>query len=51
MKIKSVAVLGAGAVGSYVIWGQTLSALAWVGMALIVAAGTLIALRARAQEG
>ena len=44
-------ILPASAFWSYVIWGQTLSALAWVGMALIVAAGTLIALRARAQEG
>ncbi len=44
-------ILPASAFWSYVIWGQTLGALAWVGMALIVAAGTMIALRARAQEG
>jgi drug/metabolite transporter (DMT)-like permease len=44
-------ILPASAFWSYVIWGQTLGALAWVGMALIVAAGTMIALRARVQEG
>ena len=43
-------ILPASAFWSYVIWGQTLGALAWFGMALIVAAGAVIALRARAQE-
>lgn len=44
-------ILPASAFWAYVIWGQTLGALAWTGMALIVVAGTMIALRARVQEG
>lgn len=43
-------ILPASALWSWVIWGQTLRASAWVGMALIVAAGVIIALRARQQE-
>lgn len=43
-------ILPASALWSWVIWGQTLRASAWAGMALIVAAGVIIALRARAQE-
>ena len=36
-------ILPASAFWSYVIWGQTMGWMAWVGMALIVAAGALIA--------
>lgn len=43
-------ILPASAFWSWVIWGQTLGALAWIGMALIVTAGVVIAVRARAQE-
>ncbi len=43
-------ILPASAFWSWVIWGQTLGALAWIGMALIVMAGVVIAVRARAQE-
>ncbi len=43
-------ILPASAFWSWVIWGETLGWMAWGGMALIVAAGTLIALRARVQE-
>ncbi len=32
---------------SWLLWGQSVSALAWLGMALIVAAGAMIALRGR----
>ena len=44
-------ILPASAFWSYLIWGETLSALAVFGMVLIVAAGSMIALRAKAQEG
>ncbi len=43
-------ILPASAFWSYVIWGETLTTLAVIGMALIVAAGSMIALRAKAQE-
>ena len=43
-------ILPASAFWSYVIWGQTLQPMAVLGMGLIVAAGSMIALRARAQE-
>lgn len=43
-------ILPASAFWSYVIWGETLEWLAIFGMILIVAAGTMIALRARRQE-
>lgn len=43
-------ILPASAFWSWAIWGQTLGALAWIGMALIVTAGVVIAVRARAQE-
>lgn len=43
-------ILPASAFWTWVIWGQVLHAQAWVGMALIVAAGVIIALRARQQE-
>jgi drug/metabolite transporter (DMT)-like permease len=43
-------ILPASAFWSYVIWGETLTAMAVFGMALIVAAGSMIALRAKAQE-
>ncbi|NEY90955.1 DMT family transporter [Rhodobacteraceae bacterium KMS-5] len=44
-------ILPASAFWTWVIWGTGLEPLAVAGMALIVAAGTMIALRARAQEG
>ena len=44
-------ILPASAVWSYVIWGEVLTAQAMLGMALIVAAGSIIALRARVREG
>ncbi len=43
-------ILPASAFWTWVIWGQVLHAQAWAGMALIVAAGSIIALRARQQE-
>ena len=43
-------ILPASAFWSYMIWGQTLTPLAVTGMVLIVAAGAMIALRAKAQE-
>lgn len=43
-------ILPASAIWSYVIWGETLSLQAIGGMALIVLAGSIIALRAKAQE-
>lgn len=44
-------ILPASALWSYIIWGEVLAPLAWVGMALIVVAGAMIALRAKVQEG
>lgn len=44
-------ILPASALWSWIIWGETLSMVAWAGMALIVTAGAMIALRAKAQEG
>jgi drug/metabolite transporter (DMT)-like permease len=43
-------ILPASALWSWLIWGETLGLLAWVGMALIVTAGSMIALRAKARE-
>lgn len=43
-------ILPASAFWTWVLWGEHLEPLAWGGMALIVAAGVIIALRARAQE-
>ncbi len=43
-------ILPASAFWSFLIWGQTLTSQAVLGMALIVAAGAIIALRARLQE-
>ena len=43
-------ILPASAIWSYFIWGETLSLQAIGGMALIVLAGSIIALRAKAQE-
>jgi drug/metabolite transporter (DMT)-like permease len=43
-------ILPASAFWTWVIWGKGLEPMAVVGMGLIVAAGTMIALRARAQE-
>lgn len=44
-------ILPASAFWSYLIWGETLTPVAVFGMVLIVAAGSMIALRAKAQEG
>jgi drug/metabolite transporter (DMT)-like permease len=43
-------ILPASAFWTWVIWGKGLEPLAVLGMVLIVAAGTLIALRAKAEE-
>ena len=43
-------ILPASALWSYLIWGETLDGMATFGMALIILAGTMISLRARAQE-
>lgn len=43
-------ILPASALWSWIIWGETLDAIAWAGMALIVMAGAMIALRAQASE-
>lgn len=43
-------ILPASALWSFALWGERLSALQIAGMALIIAAGSMIALRARAQE-
>lgn len=43
-------ILPASALWSWLIWGETLDLVAWAGMALIVAAGSMIALRARTGE-
>ncbi len=44
-------VLPASAVWGWLLWDERLGVLAWGGMALIMAAGAMIALRAQAQEG
>lgn len=43
-------ILPASALWTFVLWGETLGWVAWVGMALIAGAGTMIALGARAQD-
>ncbi|MCB6178188.1 methyltransferase domain-containing protein [Rhodobacter sp. Har01] len=48
VSVLEYVILPASAFWSWAIWGETLSALAWIGMALIVVAGLMIALRARA---
>lgn len=48
VSVFEYAILPASAVWSWVIWGESLRPLAIVGMGLIVAAGVMIALRARA---
>ena len=50
LSVLEYLILPASAFWTYVIWGESLSGQAILGMALIVAAGTVIALRARAQE-
>ncbi len=49
VSVLEYVILPASAFWTWVLWGETLSATAWAGMALIVAAGMLIALRARAE--
>jgi drug/metabolite transporter (DMT)-like permease len=44
-------ILPASACWGWYLWGERLGPMAWGGMALIVAAGSMIAFRARAQEG
>jgi len=51
VSVLEYVILPASAFWTWAIWGDTLSGMAWAGMALIVAAGVLIALRARAEEG
>lgn len=43
-------ILPASAFWGWVLWGERLGLLAWAGMALIVAAGAMIALRAKARD-
>jgi len=50
VSVLEYVILPASAFWTWAIWGDTLTATAWVGMALIVTAGMLIALRARAAE-
>lgn len=50
VSVLEYVILPASAFWAWVIWGQMLTPLAWGGMALIAAAGAMIALRARAQE-
>ena len=47
VSVLEYVILPASAFWSWVIWGETLGAMAWVGMALIVAAGLMIAARAK----
>ncbi|MFZ1468768.1 MAG: DMT family transporter [Paracoccaceae bacterium] len=51
VSVLEYVILPASAYWSWQIWGHTLTPQAWSGMVLIVAAGSLIALRARQQEG
>lgn len=51
VSVLEYVILPASAFWTWAIWGDTLSLTAWAGMALIAAAGTLIALRARAEKG
>lgn len=44
--VMEYVILPASALWSWMLWGETLSLIAWVGMALIVAAGLMIALSA-----
>jgi drug/metabolite transporter (DMT)-like permease len=50
VSVLEYVILPASAFWTWVIWGEHLSLLAWGGMALIVAAGLLIALRAKVGE-
>jgi len=50
VSVLEYVILPASAFWTWAIWGDTLSGMAWAGMALIVAAGMLIALRARAEK-
>lgn len=47
VSVLEYVILPASAFWTWAIWGETLDLLAWIGMALIVAAGLLIAARAR----
>ncbi len=47
VSVLEYVILPASAVWGWVLWGERLEAPAWAGMALIAAAGTMIALRAR----
>jgi drug/metabolite transporter (DMT)-like permease len=48
VSVLEYVILPASAFWTWMIWGETLAPMAWAGMALIVAAGVMIALRARA---
>ena len=50
VSVLEYVILPASAFWSWVVWSETLSWQAWIGMALIISAGSMIALRARAQE-
>lgn len=49
VSVLEYVILPASALWAWIIWAETLDALAWGGMALIAGAGALIALRARQQ--
>ncbi len=48
VSVLEYVILPASAFWTWMIWGETLAPMAWAGMALIVAAGVMIALRPRA---
>ncbi len=50
VSVLEYTILPASAFWTWVLWGETLGREAWIGMALIAAAGILIAMRARAEE-
>ncbi len=47
VSVLEYVILPASAFWTWMIWGETLKPMAWIGMALIVTAGVMIALRAR----
>ncbi len=50
VSVLEYTILPASAFWTWLLWGEVLGGVAWIGMALIAAAGILIAMRARAEE-